>query len=91
MVAFSKKWKKDELDKSTGKQKMLILHNDSVNSFDYVIKTLCEVCDHDTIQAEQCAFLTHFKGQCEIAVGEVADLVPLKNKLLNKNLIVSIH
>ncbi|MGQ1783497.1 MULTISPECIES: ATP-dependent Clp protease adaptor ClpS [unclassified Saccharicrinis] len=91
MVAFGKKWKKDGLSKSNGKQKMLVLHNDSVNSFDYVIETLCEVCDHDDIQAEQCAFLTHFKGQCEIKVGVVDELIPLKDRLLNKNLTVSIH
>ncbi len=91
MVAFGKKWKKSShLSKGEGNDKILVLHNDNINSFDYVINSLCEVCGHDDIQAEQCAFLTHFKGQCDIKKGTVDELVPLKSKLINKNLSVSI-
>ncbi len=90
MVAFGKQWKSGHLSKGDGNHKMLVLHNDNVNSFDYVIDSLCDICDHDDIQAEQCAFLTHFKGQCQIKTGEINELIPLKDKLLSKNLTVSI-
>ena len=43
--------------------KHLILHNDDVHTFDYVIQALMEVCDHDYIQASQCAIITHYKGK----------------------------
>ena len=41
------------------KEKTLILYNDDVNTFDYVIDSLVEVCDHDVVQAEPCAYLVH--------------------------------
>ena len=47
----------------------LVLHNDEINTFEYVIKVLVEVCGHDPCQAEQCAMITHFKGQCQIMHG----------------------
>lgn len=90
MVAFGKEWESGRLSKNKGNQRLLVLHNDNVNSFDYVINCLCEVCDHDAIQAEQCAFLTHFKGKCQVKVGELDDLLLLQNRLKNKNLNVSI-
>ena len=36
-------------------QSELLLYNDDVNTFDHVINMLCKYCDHDFIQAEQCA------------------------------------
>ena len=46
----------------------LILINDNFNSFDYVIDCLTALCDHDMIQAEQCALITHNNGRCKIYV-----------------------
>ncbi|MFN4929813.1 MAG: ATP-dependent Clp protease adaptor ClpS, partial [Bacteroidota bacterium] len=51
------------------KEKTLILYNDDVNTFDYVIDSLVEVCDHDVVQAEQCAYLVHYTGKCEVKNG----------------------
>ena len=63
------------------KDKSLFLINDDFNSFDYVIDCLMAICDHETIQAEQCALLTHYKGSCEIAIGDNTDLEPLREDL----------
>ena len=90
MESFGKKWESGQTSNRDSNNKVLTLYNDNVNSFDYVIDTLCEICDHDGIQAEQCAFLTHFVGQCQIKVGSVENLIPLKNRLQNKNLIVTL-
>ena len=49
--------------------KALFLINDDYNTFDHVIDCLVAICDHDEIQAEQCAVLVHYKGSCEIAIG----------------------
>ena len=61
--------------------KSLFLINDDFNSFDYVVDCLTAICDHETIQAEQCALLTHYKGSCEIVIGGSADLEPLREDL----------
>ena len=48
----------------------LILYNDDYNTFDHVINCLTEICDHDLIQAEQCAFIVHFNGKCDVMHGD---------------------
>ena len=64
----------------------LILFNDDVNSFDYVIESLVEVCDHDPVQAEQCAIIAHFKGKCGIKSGTLSELTPMNNELNNRGI-----
>ncbi len=63
------------------KAKSLFLINDDYNSFDHVVDCLTAICDHDPIQAEQCALLTHYKGSCEIMLAEKIDLEPVKKDL----------
>ena len=62
-------------------EKKLYLINDEYNTFDHVINCLVAICEHDELQAEQCAFLTHYKGSCEIAIGRSEDLIPLQEDL----------
>lgn len=64
----------------------LILHNDDVHSFEYVIDVLVKVCDHDVFQAEQCAYITHYKGKCDVKRGVIDDLAPLRYQLIEKGL-----
>jgi len=59
----------------------LILYNDDVNSFEFVIESLIEVCEHEAEQAEQCALIAHFKGKCNIKVGAYDELAPMNNQL----------
>jgi ATP-dependent Clp protease adaptor protein ClpS len=58
-------------------ERELILFNDDVNTFDFVIDTLVDVCDHDLLQAEQCALIVHFNGKCAVKKG---DFQVLKSK-----------
>ncbi|HQL70871.1 MAG TPA: ATP-dependent Clp protease adaptor ClpS [Bacteroidales bacterium] len=69
----------------------LILHNDDFNTFEFVIDCLIDVCGHDELQAEQCAFLTHYKGKCQIKKGELRRLKPMKDSLADKGLSVTIE
>jgi len=64
----------------------LILFNDDVNSFDFVIESLVEVCDHDPVQAEQCALIAHFNGKCGIKTGTLNELTPMNNELNNRGI-----
>ena len=52
----------------------LIVWNDEVNTFEWVIETLIEVCGHSAEQAEQCAYLIHFKGKYAVKNGDYDDL-----------------
>jgi ATP-dependent Clp protease adaptor protein ClpS len=64
----------------------LILYNDDINTFEHVIKSLVEVCGHDTVQAEQCAMIVHFKGSCEVKIGVVEVLNAMSRSLNSKGL-----
>ena len=71
---------KDDKLKSGNESASLILYNDDINTFEHVIKSLVEVCGHDSVQAEQCAMIVHFNGSCEVKLGVVE---VLKAKGLN--------
>ena len=81
---------KPDIDELTGEQrgekKFLILHNDDVHSFDYVIDTLIEVCELEVVQAEQCTYLVHYKGKCDVKKGSVNYLKPYKQGLIDRGL-----
>lgn len=68
----------------------LILFNDDKNSFDFVIQSLIEVCDHDTIQAEQCTYIAHFTGKCAVKSGSLTELKPRFDEMTRRGLTVSI-
>ena len=70
------------LEEDTVKQNEIILFNDDVNTFDYVIETLVQVCDHTSEQAEQCSLIVHYNGKCTVKTGEYGDLKPRCSKLL---------
>jgi len=69
----------------------IVLFNDEVNSFDFVIDALIKVCGHEAIQAEQCTILVHFKGRCTVKEGEYADLEPMCTALLDRGLTAEIQ
>ena len=77
-------------DEVTSDEKELILFNDEVNTFDYVIETLIEVCGHDPYQAEQCALTAHFNGKCGVKSGPLDVLKPVYDEMTNRELTVSI-
>lgn len=60
----------------TEKPYQLVVWNDEVNTFEWVIETLEEVCGHSHEQAEQCAYIIHFKGKYAVKQGEYDELKP---------------
>jgi len=60
----------------------IVVYNDEVNTFDHVIETLINACDHTPEQAEQCTILVHYKGKCTVKTGELKDLKPRCSKIL---------
>lgn len=90
------KWKSDPVieDKtSTGNDeaKFLVLHNDDIHTFDYVIESLVEVCKHDVVQAEQCTYIVHYNGKCDVLKGTKDYLEQHKAGLAQRGLTVTIE
>lgn len=69
----------------------LVLYNDEVNTFDFVIESLVDVCRHDRLQAEQCTYLVHYRGRCSVKDGSFKKLRPLCDALLDRGLTASIE
>lgn len=64
----------------------LIVFNDDINTFDHVIQTLIEVCEHTPEQAEQCTILIHYKGKCVVKNGEWDHLTPMRNAICGRGI-----
>jgi ATP-dependent Clp protease adaptor protein ClpS len=76
----------DLIDEGLSEGRFLILHNDDVHSFDYVIDSLIEVCEMEITQAEQCTYLVHYKGKCDVKKGSFGLLKPFKEGLIERGL-----
>lgn len=68
----------------------IIIFNDDFNTFDFVIDSLIDVCEHSLLQAEQCTLLIHYKGKCAVKTGEYEVLKPKCSKLLELGLTAEI-
>ncbi len=64
----------------------LIMWNDEVNTFEWVIETLIDVCDHSPEQAEQCALIIHTKGKYAVKNGSYDDLKPLCDAITERGI-----
>jgi ATP-dependent Clp protease adaptor protein ClpS len=74
------------VDDDVSEGRFLILHNDDVHSFDYVIDSLIDVCEMEITQAEQCTYLVHYKGKCDVKKGSFGLLKPFKEGLIQRGL-----
>lgn len=82
-----------ELDVITKEHKHnnIVLYNDDVNTFEWVIDCLTKYCGHDTVQAEQCATLVHYTGKCAVKQGSLEKLKPICETLIEKGLSAEIN
>ncbi len=69
----------------------LVIYNDDVNTFDWVIDTLIKVCKHTNEQAEQCTIIIHYKGKCSVKEGVFDDLLPMRNAICDRGISAEIH
>ena len=68
----------------------LLLHNDDYHTFDFVVGALMDICNHNPEQAEQCAYITHYKGKCDVKKGKMDVIRPMRENLAKKGLKVTI-
>lgn len=64
----------------------LIVWNDEVNTFEWVIDTLMEICKHSYEQAEQCAYIIHYKGKYAVKQGTYDDLKPMCDAITERGI-----
>jgi len=64
----------------------LIVWNDEVNTFEWVIETLIEICHHSPEQAEQCAMLIHTKGKYAVKQGDYDTLKPMRDAITDRGI-----
>jgi ATP-dependent Clp protease adaptor protein ClpS len=64
----------------------LIVWNDEVNTFEWVIETLVEICGQSIEQAEQCAMLIHTKGKYAVKRGSYDELKPLCDAITDRGI-----
>jgi ATP-dependent Clp protease adaptor protein ClpS len=72
----------EELDKGHS----LIVWNDDVNTFEWVIETLIEVCGHTAEQAEQCAMIIHTQGKYAVKNGSYDELKPMLDAIVERGI-----
>jgi ATP-dependent Clp protease adaptor protein ClpS len=64
----------------------LIVWNDEVNTFEWVIETLVEICKHSYEQAEQCAYIIHFRGKYAVKQGSYDELKPMCDAITERGI-----
>jgi ATP-dependent Clp protease adaptor protein ClpS len=64
----------------------LIVWNDEVNTFEWVIETLMEVCKHTHEQAEQCAMIIHTQGKYAVKQGLYEELKPMCDAITERGI-----
>lgn len=88
---FSSRPQKLDSDSNSELGSILVLHNDDVNTFEFVMETLIDVCRHSSNQAEQCAMIAHYKGKCEVLSGELNKLKEIRSELIARGLTATIE
>lgn len=64
----------------------LIVWNDNVNTFEWVIETLVDICGHSAEQAEQCAMIIHNQGKYAVKHGTYEALKPMCDSITDRGI-----
>ena len=75
-----------DIDTALATSYSLIVWNDEVNTFEWVIESLMEVCGHTHEQAEQCAMFIHHKGKYAVKSGDYDTLKPMCNSITERGI-----
>lgn len=75
----------------TSKGCSLVLWNDDVNTFEWVIKALIDICGHNETQAEQCAMIIHFQGKYAVKQGDFETLRPMCEAMIDRTINATIE
>jgi ATP-dependent Clp protease adaptor protein ClpS len=78
----------DEVDvlDVTDRSCSLIVWNDEVNTFEWVIDALVEICNQTQEQAEQCAMIIHSHGKYAVKHGGYEELKPMCDAITERGI-----
>ena len=82
----TKQWQEIDILTSVEEPCNLIVWNDEVNTFQWVIETLMEVCGHSYEQAEQCSYIIHFQGKYAVKKGTYDELKPMCDAITDRSI-----
>ncbi len=74
------------LKDSNTEQAQLLVYNDDFNTFDWVIQSFMEICEHTFEQSEQLSIIIHFTGKATIKTGPRDVLAPMKDALIERGI-----
>ncbi len=74
----------DQIENDLGAR--LVVYNDDINTFDWVIQCLMEILQHTEVQAEQLSLMIHFKGKATVMSAAYNKLKPKKDALVDRGL-----
>jgi ATP-dependent Clp protease adaptor protein ClpS len=69
----------------------LVLYNDDIHDFLYVVACLIRFCNHEPLQAEQCAIIADSNGKCSVKTGDFLEMLELKTNFETLDLITEIE
>ena len=89
----TKPWESEETDllTETATPYQLIVWNDEVNTFEWVIETLMDVCKHTQEQAEQSATIIHYNGKYAVKNGDYDTLKPMCDAITERGISATIE
>ena len=90
-MAETKEEVESKVEEILSKPYRIDLHNDDFNSFDWVITCLMKVCKHEYEQANQCAYIVHHNGICDVKYGDFETISTMKEKLQSAGLSVTME
>ncbi len=92
-ILSTKPWEQEDSDVLTERthRYCIIVWNDDINSFEWVIMTLMEVCGHSEEQAEQCAFIIHNNGKYAVKEGSFEKLKPMCDAITERGINATIE
>jgi ATP-dependent Clp protease adaptor protein ClpS len=91
MSTITKEEVSSQLEELLSSPYLLVLHNDTYNTFEHVINCLVKFCDHEYEQASQCAFIVHYTGKCDVKRGDQEKVQECYNKLKSAGLTVTME
>ena len=79
-------WEATDVLTASDETSSLIVWNDEVNTFEWVIETLIQVCGHSQEQAEQCSYIIHFQGKYAVKEGSYDELKPMCDAITERGI-----